>query len=122
MTAERLRQAAAKLRDVMSWAEDGNPALWRARPSGVPGSSYVVDRDDGTHASVVASGPDYAAEYIATMHPPVALALADWLDAEAARYMSFDTGALIFASVQHAYRDGHFQESLAVADAILGEA
>ena len=73
--AERLRAAATWLREV---AEDATPGSWEV----IGGGEYLQGPDilvGGGVGSTTATDADY----IATMHPYVALALADWLDHEA---------------------------------------
>lgn len=100
MTADLLRRAASTLRER---AEAATPGLWSATPNRCvksPHSQWVV-------ASV--AGRQYwptmgDAEYIALLSPPVALALADLLDAhayradrriEAERSVGVDEGATV---------------------------
>jgi hypothetical protein len=112
MSADLLHRAAAKLRLYASHASRGqwdaadDGLVWSARP-GDPVSGST-ERED--------------AEYIALMHPPVALALADLLD-EAARCV----GARIQAERHVGLPDGAIQtpdevQALAVARAVLREA
>ena len=93
MSADELRQAAATLRERATNATYGGHG-WRL--ADLAGANEVwADRDAaGYDAFMVATtatrlnpnpgtrGHD-AAAYIATMHPGVGLALADWLDAQA---------------------------------------
>ena len=86
MSADRLREAAALLRER---AGEATPGQWEAVEGdyrddwpirGAGGGYLCTSPDDG-----VRGGHDEEdAHYIVMMHPPVALALADWLDAEAA--------------------------------------
>ena len=113
MSAARLREAAALLRERAeaapggSWvySETGNPVNGptgvevRSCETGHPVMTGAYDSHDG-----------YAAAYIAMMHPPVALALADWLD----------TAARLLAASDMADAVGPPWPPLAVADAILG--
>jgi len=110
--AETLRNAAKLLRER---AEMATPGPWRQMCLGSEGC--LVLRATGTprergRGRVARFGQkdwkaDHAdAEYVAAMHPGVALAVADWLDAEAA-----------FA--EHEVADLAL-EALAVARAILG--
>lgn len=127
MSAERLRAAATLLRER---AEAATPGPWH-----VCDRAYQYDEIDAaalvcgeSHDPIAANSsdwyetdddeptPDTDAAYIATMSPPVALALADWLDSEAERVEEGATaftfgGAPMFPPNPHA---------LAVADAILG--
>lgn len=72
MSADLLRRAAAKLRLYVSHASRGP---WNAHDDGLVWADRLGDPVSG---SVELED----AEYIALMHPPVALALADWLEAE----------------------------------------
>lgn len=79
MSADLLRRAAAKLRDAANAAQ---PAPWRATapdPFGQStvqaGSGYDIARNYEEPACDAAD-----AEYIALIHPPVALALAEWME------------------------------------------
>jgi hypothetical protein len=84
--SEDVRHAAAKLRTL---AEAATPGPWARDyhyitaevPSGRPGGEVIGQMTP----SVVRLGtPDKAnAAYVATMHPGMALAVADWLDDEA---------------------------------------
>jgi hypothetical protein len=100
VSAELLRRAAAKMRERATHPDlSGSP--WFASPHGDvhdDGSLWVCDSQSGE-----------AAEHIASWHPDVALAVADWLDAEAGS-VEFDGGRPDLLSVQ----------SLAVARAFLG--
>ena len=98
MSADKLREAAKVLRER---AEAATPGPWYWEPpspddwpsadeslmsSGAAskhGGDEVVLSGWGHDASGI-SGSDADRAYIATMHPGVGLALADWLDAEAA--------------------------------------
>lgn len=106
MSADRLRLAASKLRESAKAVPDWN---WD------DGNLWIVDYDPSDPSGQTAmqrpvGGADEPwASYIALMAPPVALALADWLDIHADYE---DTG-------ENA-RD-EFLAALAVADAILGD-
>lgn len=105
ITPERLRSAATRLREVAGAA---TPGPWEAIPDGPGdwpvegGGNYLCHSpDDG-----VRGGHDEGdATYIAMMHPPVALALADWLDDTANEVESHAT---------------YSPDALRVADAVLG--
>jgi hypothetical protein len=114
MSADLLRRAAAKLREHANAASEG------------PWEADGVDIWAGTASDVWAGEADERANasYAALMHPPVALALADWLDATAERI------EILKPVVGHEiYGVGHPQEfiertyakSLAVARAVLRE-
>jgi hypothetical protein len=86
-TADRLHQAATKIRGTASAAA---PGPWTHDDTGV----WVTDRldadglaqpaADAEVAGCYGSRQEHDAAYIALMSPPVALAVADWLDATAA--------------------------------------
>ena|SRR5690606_5605766 len=84
MSADRLREAAKVLRERAEAASEG--PWWDIR-AGLPGTDaeWIVDSDPtfiaSTHIDSDRGKSD--ATYIATMHPGVGLALADWLDADA---------------------------------------
>lgn len=110
MSTDRLREAAAVLRERVE-AAPGGPWVYSETGNIVDGPTGVEVRSGETGHPVMTGAYDshdgYAAAYIAMMHPPVAKAFADWLDhaAEASDYGEVwpDT-----------------REPLAVADAILG--
>ncbi len=88
MSAELLRRAAAKLREYANAATGGS---WCSLNGGdrlvsfnLAGQEfgYVVDEPMSNAAN---------AAYIATMHPPVAVALADLLDSEAQAWEIYGT-------------------------------
>ncbi len=119
MTAHRLRTAAAKLREVAGGAAAGP---WWVSQEGLthPVGANVKAED----ASVVEDCCGYQggatvadATYIATMSPPVALAMATWLEAHA------DTMDLLDEMAQMGERVPSVPdaEALAVADAVLGD-
>ena len=101
---ETLREAAKVLRER---AEAATPEPWEVVGGGeyVQGPGILVAPDDGGVTTT-------DADLIATMHPGVALALADWLDAEA-QDQSHDP------SEHDGSPSGH---ALRVAEAILGGA
>jgi hypothetical protein len=82
MNADLLRRAAQKLREHANDAEIEAPPFWYQapvdpRPERGVWSSLQVQRCVTVHES---SETPCLSEYIALMHPPVALALADLLD------------------------------------------
>lgn len=85
MSAEELRQAAETLR---ARAIDATPGPWESGERCIWGLTLSPNRTD----EVVVDGPGGEggvtstedADYIATMHPGVGLALADWLSHYAA--------------------------------------
>ena len=130
MSADRLREAAAVLRERAEaatpgpWEADGGeisqhwsrPEPWQPVASGevacmaycYGGSARGIDRDED-------------AAYIAMMHPPVALALADWLDVAGADEWAHGPHCLTPCyDCDDDPRAPHIRSALAVADAILG--
>ena len=107
MSADRLREAAKTLRQR---AEAATPGPWIAEYSKKSGHC-VIDAESRNALDSVVRATHFRdvgdATYIATMHPLVGLALADWLDAVADDY----------AIAQYGYWS---TRALAVADAILG--
>lgn len=84
MSAETLRKAAALMRERAEAADTGHPwSAFRYIVAGGPPESTMGD--------VASTWPDTSgatAAHIASWHPTVALAVADWLDAEALRTYS----------------------------------
>ena len=118
MSAERLREAAKVLRQRAGAATppaDPQPGGWMG--SSVDGTTWlfggpaehgyrtttIMHTDESCDECYGPDGDDM--DYIATMHPGVALALADWLDDTAGEVESYATWS---------------EHALAVADAILG--
>lgn len=98
MSAELLRRAAAKLREH---AERATLAPWQAAEHE---GEWSVDGDikpaDHAWLADMRFGEQQAdAEYIALMHPPVALALADWLDSEAQLYAPNKVGFAVARAI-----------------------
>jgi hypothetical protein len=79
MSAELLRQAATILRER---AEDANPGPWSADRNAVRTGRDALALTYDIHFGNDHDQTRKDAAYIATMHPGVGLALADWLDAE----------------------------------------
>ena len=100
MSAQRLRDAAKVLRER---AEDATPGPWHAVVNDVRGVARVLMTPDVENFAI--HGYPNDARFIATMHPGVALALADWLTEE--------TVGRPFTAVS--------SRALAVADLILGD-
>ena len=90
MSAARLREAAKVLRER---AEAATPGPWRGEYSGKTGP-VVMNAESHNALDHVAKcshfRPHSDAAYIATMHPGVGLALADWLDTEAEDFPYID--------------------------------
>ena len=127
MSAELLRRAATKLREH---ADRAQPGPWLRAADHQRATAYEFPANavgfwDGEYARQVTyqatgdgSDADNDARYIALMHPPVALAVADWLDVTAANISDF-------ANVAGLERPGDLTETdegaIAVARAILRE-
>lgn len=83
VSADLLRRAAEELREHAGYR--ATPGPWtsdagRVRsPLAKPGMPRVTDRDPAL--AIMRLTED--ADYVALVHPPVALALADWLDSAA---------------------------------------
>lgn len=120
MSSDKLRAAAKTLRQR---AEAATPGPWDAvagafgDPASGPDHMRVTRKPHTDASSSVAQlgyeqqGGDDAA-FIATMHPGVALALADWLDYAADHEPCWDC--------DDDPRAPHMRASLRVADLILG--
>jgi hypothetical protein len=79
MSVDLLRRAAKQMRTAAQGAEKQYTAPWHDE------ASEVIDRKGYTVADVCDDGDvNYLTEHIASWHPAVALAVADWLDDEAA--------------------------------------
>ena len=122
MSADRLREAARVLRERAEAARDAlGTAPWTFTGIGwnnVQGTTY----DGGNGGTELASTiTEETAAYIATMHPGVGLALADWLDGAA-------SNAELMQAVIDTGRADNPHASLArpkaddVADLLLGSA
>ena len=113
MSADMLRRAAALMRERATDATEGRWSNEHVCGDAVP-NSHIVDRwfvmghfESGSPTGPVSTSeyqPD--ADHIASWHPDVALAVADWLD--------------VTASTLVTYRAG-YAEALTVARAYLGE-
>ena len=123
MSAETLRRAAALMRER---AEAATPGPWTANVLGSEGydvrSEHVPEKR--LHRVRVSRhgwedwDTDRAnAEHVASWHPAVALAVADWLDAEAAVWDALDAHDRKFGT--YTPQQGH---AVIVARAYLGEA
>lgn len=80
MSAERLRQAAAKVRETAEGATGGGPR-WETAPDEMSPSRAIVYPADSDSAVAFAGADD--ARHIAMWHPRVALAVADLLELQA---------------------------------------
>lgn len=131
MSAERLREAARVLRER---AEGATPGPW-TRDASYAGNGDLLSEnivhsqwdvaschgadvapEDGRHLQARAD-----ADYLSTMNPTVALAVADWLDATATRAVEI-AGTLNNPAVRALLIEDNipaWSEALATADAIL---
>jgi hypothetical protein len=113
MSAETLRQAAALMRER---AEAATPGPWRDLPMGNEGSIVLNEGRTISTSRKPATCREFAdATHIASWHPAVALAVADWLDA------THDEVADLFGRVTDAVLELHRPGALTVARAYLGE-
>jgi hypothetical protein len=104
VSAETLRRAATQMRKR---AEDATSGPWEVMRSS---ADHIGFREESGFFSMLKEGTwgtKADCEYVASWHPAVALAVADWLDAEALAADEDDTGVHTAA--------------LAVARAYLGE-
>lgn len=112
MTAHRLRTAAAKLREVAEGATPGPWSMGGGHQDSAPWPTTGVWSGDPDNCHTECDYPADAT-YIATMSPPVALAVAAWLDDMAIRNES--------GNDLHWPHPGDVLHALAVADAVLAE-
>ena len=114
MTAdERLRAAATRLREVAGAA---TPGPWEVIGGGeyLQGPGILVGGGVGSTTATNAA-------CIAMMHPPVALALAGWLDDLAAGWPWDDDGTCVWDDgTPMRLEESPDTHALAVADAVLG--
>ena len=88
MSAELLREAASKMRERAEAATESAPAPWSVDPITTWGSDHEVRDQQGNCIAFSETGHNASldapvAEHIASMHPAVALAVADWLEGTA---------------------------------------
>lgn len=115
MSADILRRAAKTLRDHAEATQHAEPWCPEYLHYAVRHVQRNVDLDlDCKDHGTDCGQPDrYDGRYVALMHPPVALALADWLTAEAEMHDWFESqGTSVSAD---------FVQSLITARAILRE-
>jgi hypothetical protein len=115
MSAELLRRAADQLRDLASTATKRSAPPWWHHP-GRPSDSVRTEAGWEVMACTYPDASADLAKYAALMHPPVALALADWLDDTAPVMDMFGTDE---QARKHAERYAEY--ALAVARAVLRE-
>ncbi len=122
MSAQRLRDAAKVLRGR---AEAATPGPWIAEYSKKSGHC-VIDAESRNALDSVARATHFRdvgdATFIATMHPGVALALADWLDSVAGRATDI-ANTLILSGQAWAVARANvagLDHATTVADLILG--
>ncbi len=113
MTADEfLREAATLLRHRVSDEVLIRPGPWVAE-------GFMVWADDRPVAE--SRGASWVeATYIAMMHPGVALALADWLDDEAAAFENRRPGLSAVSGLFGLVPEDTIKKPLAVAESILG--
>ena len=106
--ADLLRAAATRIRET---AQRATPGPWEAVSEGATNGVAWINAGDIRHAFSMHGFPADAA-HIALWSPPVALAVADWLDAFADLY----------ESSRHRNRPvfGDYEQAAAVARLILG--
>ena len=88
MTAQTLRDAAKVLRDLIGTPSEESEDFIIPGPWSVSGhypKFEVVPQLDESYDTIARTEYEVEAAYIATMHPGVGLALADWLDDAAER-------------------------------------
>lgn len=107
MSTERLRHAAALMRERAEAAQSGAWEVSREDRGLMP--EWGIYSTDAGHDFALVEDEDSAA-HIASWHPAVALAVADWLEATAAR---------MDLKHNHGWRGS--RQALAVARAYLGE-
>lgn len=120
MSAEILREAASLMRER---AEAATRGPWFADGRDVRGPGDWMDADFVLGFDACPTQVD--ADHIASWHPVVALAVADWLE-ETADHLSVETnqyadGSVCLAVDAAAADCSIFQSALAVARAYLGE-
>ena len=111
-------------------AEEATPGPWHALKSGDGQECYVISRDYGQVATGMHDEPDAAefvlierdqrdADHIAAMHPLVAVALADWLEATAIGYETLAASPFGAAGAAFVagFNDNHLDPAIAVARA-----
>ena len=116
MSAELLREAAKVLRERVTAVQSGaaEPEMW----FGVEELELAL-----THGDQAEMGDPHAdAAYIATMHPGVGLALADWLEATEStmRHVMDDLAAIEGRPTIDQLVGYDFVEAITVARLILG--
>ena len=119
MSAEVLRRAAALMRER---AEAATPGPWQVTEDVDTGERFVYD----TRRTELAQVAEWSTglgnpRHIASWHPAVALAVADWLDATAHRVDMGKPrrGGVAPGRNNHSWRGS--REALKVARAYLGE-
>lgn len=118
--AELLRRAAA---DMRAKAKAATPGPWVVLWNAVAFIDTVADPNDPTgqtpmqQPEKVADASERDRQHIASWHPAVALAVADWLEAAAAENDSAEDSALGFLN----FVGADAIAALAVANAYLGE-
>jgi hypothetical protein len=88
--ADQMRQAAVLLR-LRAEAVEHFTSPWHSTPKGGGSDQWLVGHSTGNPlGGLIATTPDYGRDYlpdfIATMHPAFALAVATWLDTAAHQF------------------------------------
>lgn len=111
--AAELREAAKRLRKLATAATPGPWSVTEQHGRDIADEAWSDVRVSSpagdvaiTYLSNVIEGGDENEAYIASMHPAVALAVADWLDR--------------FADLLYCYGPAEFDHALAIARAFLG--
>lgn len=87
MSAEILRRAAALMRERADWA---TPGPWHAKITDDRQWCLVTNGDPEVGVAAQCADDDDA-DHLASWHPDVALAVADWLDDEGIHFDADDT-------------------------------
>lgn len=120
MSAEVLRRAAVLMRERAERANEG-PWGWARSPL-ANGAYDILAVPAGEQEFGL--GRDFTrgdAIHIASWHPAVALAVADWLEATAREFDAFGLVGQPFQVADDHPRDGRRTAALAVAAAYLGD-
>lgn len=89
MSADLLREAASKMRER---AEAATPGPWVAYGDHLVWPSNKGPAANDPVLAMLGDAHDDSAEHIASWHPAVALAVADWLDEEADSWTGDEDG------------------------------
>lgn len=134
MSTEELREASALMRER---AEAASPGPWVQHTAALEADTAVfdgignwvtnVDNCANTAERAIIGGESVCSdqavpngEHIASWHPAVALAVADWLEREADEHERHVARSIKITSIRTAYADDRARHALAVARAYLG--